>query len=73
MPSGPGVIEDSLIKTIADQIPPAVSSFLLTSEVRAENILNHHYLTHTNTLQLVDYLVRGIFITGTSAGSSGMK
>jgi phosphoribosylanthranilate isomerase len=56
MPSGPGVIEDSLIRTIADHIPPAVSSFLLTSEVRAESILEHHYLTHTNTLQLVDYL-----------------
>jgi phosphoribosylanthranilate isomerase len=56
MPSGPGVIEDSLIKRIADHIPPAVASFLLTSEVRAESILEHHYLTHTNTLQLVDYL-----------------
>ncbi len=56
MPSGPGVIEDALIKTIADHIPPAVSSFLLTSEVKADRILRHHYLTHTNTLQLVDYL-----------------
>lgn len=56
MPSGPGVIEDDLIKTIARSIPPGVSSFLLTSETKAEHILAHHYLTHTNTLQLVDYL-----------------
>ncbi len=56
MPSGPGVIEDALIKTIAASVPPAVASFLLTSETNAENILEHHYLTHTNTLQLVDYL-----------------
>lgn len=56
MPSGPGVIEDDLIKTIAGTIPPGVSSFFLTSETKAEQILEHHYQTHTNTLQLVDYL-----------------
>jgi phosphoribosylanthranilate isomerase len=56
MPSGPGVIEDSMIKTIAARVPPPVATFLLTSETKAENILDHHYLTHTNTLQLVDYL-----------------
>ena len=56
MPSGPGPIEDELIKAIAATIPPPIASFLLTSEVKAEAILNHHYLTHTNTLQLVDYL-----------------
>jgi len=56
MPSGPGVIEDEMIKRIAAQVPPPVATFLLTSEVKAANILKHHYLTHTNTLQLVDYL-----------------
>lgn len=56
MPSGPGVIEDVLIKTIARKIPPGISSFLLTSETKAETILAHHYQTNTNTLQLVDYL-----------------
>lgn len=56
MPSGPGVIEDAMIKSIAAKIPPPVGSFLLTSETKAESILEHHYLTHTNTLQLVDYL-----------------
>lgn len=56
MPSGPGVIEDDMIKLIATRVPPPIATFLLTSEVKAENILKHHYLTHTNTLQLVDYL-----------------
>jgi phosphoribosylanthranilate isomerase len=56
MPSGPGVIEDGLIKQIASTVPPPIATFLLTSETKAENILEHHYLTHTNTLQLVDYL-----------------
>lgn len=56
MPSGPGVIEDQLIKQIAATVPPPVATFLLTSETKAEHILSHHYLTHTNTLQLVDYL-----------------
>lgn len=56
MPSGPGVIEDQLIKEIAATVPPPIATFLLTSETKAESILSHHYLTHTNTLQLVDYL-----------------
>jgi phosphoribosylanthranilate isomerase len=56
MPSCPGVIEDALIKEIAASVPPAVATFLLTSETKAEQILEHHYNTHTNTLQLVDYL-----------------
>jgi phosphoribosylanthranilate isomerase len=56
MPSGPGVIEDAMIKHIAANVPPPIATFLLTSETKAEAILDHHYLTHTNTLQLVDYL-----------------
>lgn len=56
MPSGPGVIEDAMIRSIAAIAPPPVATFLLTSEVKAQAILDHHYLTHTNTLQLVDYL-----------------
>ncbi len=56
MPSGPGVIEDEMIKSIAASVPPPISTFLLTSETTADNILRHHYLTHTNVLQLVDYI-----------------
>ncbi|WP_291075834.1 MULTISPECIES: hypothetical protein [unclassified Empedobacter] len=39
MPSGPGVIGDDLINDIAQIVPPAVSSFLLTSETTAEAII----------------------------------
>lgn len=56
MPSGPGPIEDEQIKHIAAIVPPPIASFLLTSETTSQAILDHHYRTHTNTLQLVDYL-----------------
>ena len=56
MPSGPGVITDELILDIARSVPPPVSTFLLTSETRAEDIIAHHARTHTTTIQLVDAL-----------------
>ena len=54
MPSGPGVISDSLIREIAGIIPPGIASFLLTSETVADKIVAHHQETLTNTIQLVD-------------------
>ena len=56
MPSGPGPIEDDLIRTIARTIPPPIATFLLTSETSAEQIIAHHKRTFTNTIQLVDEL-----------------
>ncbi|WP_282631119.1 phosphoribosylanthranilate isomerase [Empedobacter sedimenti] len=56
MPSGPGVIGDDLINDIAQIVPPAVSSFLLTSETTADAIINHYKKVYTNTIQLVDEL-----------------
>ncbi len=56
MPSGPGIIDDDLIKTIAKTIPPPISSFLLTSETRAEAIIEHYKKAHTSTIQIVDAL-----------------
>ncbi|MDB5200236.1 MAG: phosphoribosylanthranilate isomerase [Chitinophagaceae bacterium] len=56
MPSGPGPIDDELIKTIAGTIPPPVATFLLTCETSAEQIISHHKRTFTNTIQLVDAL-----------------
>ncbi|HNW53392.1 MAG TPA: hypothetical protein PKN21_03935, partial [Bacteroidales bacterium] len=41
MPSGPGVISDELIFTITAAAPPAVGTFLLTSETSANGIINH--------------------------------
>ena len=56
MPSGPGVIDDVLIHSIARIVPPPVSTFLLTSETRTESVIAHHQRVHTTTIQLVDRL-----------------
>ena len=56
MPSGPGPIEDYLIKKIAVRIPPPIATFLLTCETSAGQIIDHHKRTFTNTIQLVDEL-----------------
>lgn len=54
MPSGPGPIEDNLIKEIAIKVPPPIATFLLTSETSGKGILDHYRRTQTNTLQIVD-------------------
>jgi len=54
MPSGPGVIDDSLIGRIAAGVPPPVATFLLTSRVDAEGIIAQQRQTRTSTVQLVD-------------------
>jgi phosphoribosylanthranilate isomerase len=56
MPSGPGVIDDELIARIARSVPPAVSTFLLTSETKPEDIICHYKKVYTSTIQLVDAL-----------------
>lgn len=61
MPSGPGIISDEAIRTIAHYVPPPVATFLLTSETDAARIIRHHRRVHTNTLQLVDALGSGTY------------
>jgi len=61
MPSGPGPIPDELIKQIAETVPPPVATFLLTSETSVEEIIKHHQLTNTNTIQIVDSLSHGTY------------
>ena len=61
MPSGPGIISDEAIFSIAKTIPPGISSFLLTSETTAEKIVGHHQATYTNTIQLVDAVAEGTY------------
>lgn len=61
MPSGPGVITDELIASIARRVPPPVSTFLLTSETDAGAIIQHHKKVHTNTIQIVDSLQSGTY------------
>lgn len=61
MPSGPGPIADELIATITPVIPPDISSFLLTSEQSAANIIQHIRRTGANTVQIVDELTEGTY------------
>lgn len=61
MPSGPGVIPDAQIKTIASRVPPPIATFLLTSETSAQGIIEHHSKVHTSTLQIVDVLAKGSY------------
>ncbi len=56
MPSGPGTIPDNLIKKIVERVPPAIGTFLLTSETTVEKVVAHHKKVNTNTIQLVDRL-----------------
>lgn len=56
MPSGPGIIGDDLIAEIAALVPPAVSTFLLTSETKAAGIIAHYKKVNTTTIQIVDEL-----------------
>ncbi|HEX8184997.1 MAG TPA: phosphoribosylanthranilate isomerase [Blastocatellia bacterium] len=61
MPSGPGVISEDLIAQIAAIVPPAVSSFLLTSEQDATAIVAQQRLSGTNTIQICDRLESGTY------------
>lgn len=56
MPSGPGVIDNDTIATIAAHMPANIASFLLTSETTVAGIVQHHNITQTTTIQLVDTL-----------------
>jgi phosphoribosylanthranilate isomerase len=61
MPSGPGVIGDELIASIARSVPPPIGTFLLTSETTAQQIIAHHQKVLTNTIQIVDALSVGSY------------
>jgi len=56
MPSGPGVIPESLIAEIARRIPPFVSSVLLTSKRSPSEIIEQHLRCGTNAIQICDDL-----------------
>ena len=61
MPSGPGPIADDLIASISRMIHPPIASFLLTCEQTAEGIIEHVRRVNTNTVQIVDELIKGSY------------
>lgn len=54
MPSGPGVIPERLIASIAATVPPPIATFLLTSLADAASIVSQQRRCGTNTIQLCD-------------------
>lgn len=54
MPSGPGVISETLIREIAASVAPGVSTFLLTSLTDPAEIADQHRRCLTTAIQLVD-------------------
>ena len=61
MPSGPGVISEEAIATIAAQVPPGVATFLLTSRQEAQEIIAQHRRCRTNVIQICDRLIAGSY------------
>jgi phosphoribosylanthranilate isomerase len=59
MPSGPGVIAEETIQSVAHAVPPGVASFLLTSLTDADEIIAQHRRCGTGVIQLCDRLARG--------------
>jgi phosphoribosylanthranilate isomerase len=59
MPSGPGVIHEDEIARIAAAVPPPIATFLLTSAVDPDAIIEQQRRCRTNTLQLCDALSTG--------------
>jgi len=54
MPSGPGPIDDNIIREIADATKNRVRRFLLTSRTQADDIVKHINTCGTDIVQLVD-------------------
>jgi phosphoribosylanthranilate isomerase len=54
MPSGPGVISETMISEIAATVPPPIATFLLTSRTDPAEIVDQQKRFGVNTLQLCD-------------------
>jgi len=59
MPSGPGVIDENLIRDVATRVPPPIATFLLTSHQDTDVIIDQQRRCRVNTVQLVDALPEG--------------
>lgn len=73
MPSGPGPIDDDLIATIASGVPAPVATFLLTSEVDPDAVVDHVRRTRVNTVQLVDDAVQPDVYAALRAATPSVK
>ena len=54
MPSGAGIIDESLIPVLVAAVPTSIDTFLLTSLLKADDIIPQITKCRTNTVQLVD-------------------
>jgi phosphoribosylanthranilate isomerase len=61
MPSGPGVISEGMIAQVASMVPPAVSSFLLTSKLDTLGIIAQQRRLGVNAIQICDRLIFGTY------------
>jgi phosphoribosylanthranilate isomerase len=61
MPSGPGVIPEETISSIASMVPPGVATFLLTSKQDAKSIISQQRRCRTNTIQIVDRVAPEVY------------
>jgi phosphoribosylanthranilate isomerase len=61
MPSGPGVISETLIAEIAATVPPPIGTFLLTCGQDARDIIAQQRRCRTNTVQICDRLTTGTY------------
>jgi phosphoribosylanthranilate isomerase len=61
MPSGPGAIADEVIAQVARHVGVRARTFLLTSRVRADEVIAQHRAAGTTTLQLVDTMEPGTY------------
>lgn len=59
MPSGPGVIPESLIAEITATVPPPIASVLLTSLTRVSEIVAQQQACRVDAIQLCDRLPSG--------------
>jgi phosphoribosylanthranilate isomerase len=62
MPSGPGVISETLIAEIAESAPPGIATVLLTSQQTASGIIDQQKRCRTNTIQICDELLEGTYV-----------
>jgi len=62
MPSGPGIISLEQIRRIVKNIPPYISTSLLTSKNNFDDISRQLLKTNTNTIQIVDKVDTEVYL-----------